>query len=123
MHAMPPYLHALGTLAALAIEIVGPWLLFRNRRWRHTSAMALVGLQAGIALSGNYCFFNLLAAGLCGAFVDDQAFKAWLGLAEPPSLAPTQPVQAAVQPWAGSVRAHMTHQQAGPSINCLIWTY
>jgi hypothetical protein len=56
----------------LGIEILVPWALFASRTWRHTAAWVLVGLQALIALTGNYTFFNLLTAALCLACLDDR---------------------------------------------------
>ena len=71
------------------------WLLKARRwcSWRSRSAcpflilgaapaaslafVALVGLQALIALTGNYAFFNLLTAALCLFLLDDAALGSW----------------------------------------------
>lgn len=64
---------SLRTMCALmfAIELAAPWLLFASRRWRHGAALSLLLLQAVIALTGNYAFFNLLTASLCVLALDD----------------------------------------------------
>jgi hypothetical protein len=54
-----------------SIELAAPFALLAPRRLRHAALAALVGLQALIALTGNYTFFNLLAAALCLLAVDD----------------------------------------------------
>ena len=53
------------------IELAAPFALLGPRRLRHAAVAALVGLQALIALTGNYTFFNLLAVALCLLAVDD----------------------------------------------------
>jgi hypothetical protein len=59
------------TAAVLAIELFAPFFIFGPRRLRHLMFVLLVGLQAGIALTGNYAFFNLLASSLCLFLLDD----------------------------------------------------
>src|SRR5207244_858726 len=52
----------------------GPWRLLahsRLRRLRYVGVGALVLLQTGIALTGNYGFFNMLAVVLCVPVLDD----------------------------------------------------
>jgi lipase maturation factor 1 len=68
------------------IELIAPWLLFAPRRLRHASAGALIGLQAAIALTGNYGFFNLLTMALCLASLDDSLLR-WprMGVAKRPA--------------------------------------
>ena len=56
------------TYGSLATELVLPWLLLlpaRHRRIRLIALAGLVGLQIGIAATGSYGFFNLLAIVLC----------------------------------------------------------
>lgn len=57
------------------IELGAPLLLLTPRRTRHAGVALLVLLQALIALTGNYTFFNLLTAALCLLFVDDDAWR------------------------------------------------
>jgi hypothetical protein len=57
-----------------AIELGAPLLIFGPRRLRHAAGGALLLLQAAIAATGNYGFFNLLTVVLCVPLFDD----AWL---------------------------------------------
>jgi lipase maturation factor 1 len=61
------------TAGVLAIEIGAPFLILTPRRLRALAFAPLVGLQALIALTGNYAFFNLLTAALCLFLLDDAA--------------------------------------------------
>jgi hypothetical protein len=76
-HWLPPWLLKISTGLVLAIEIGAPFLILGPRRLRALAFAALVGLQAFIALTGNYAFFNLLAAGLCLFLLDDAALGSW----------------------------------------------
>jgi hypothetical protein len=57
------------------IELAVPFLIFAPRRPRFWGCAALISLQVLIALTGNYCFFNLLAIVLCFTLLDDAALK------------------------------------------------
>jgi hypothetical protein len=59
-HQMPRGFHRAATAAVLAIELGAPLLAFAPRRLRRSAFVMLAGLQALIAASGNYGFFNLL---------------------------------------------------------------
>jgi len=64
------------TLAVLLIELLAPFLLFAPyRHIRQTAVAILILLQIGIALTGNYAFFNLLAIALCLWGLDDECFS------------------------------------------------
>lgn len=67
----PPWLQAFSTVLMFAIELGSPFLLFAPRRLRLIGVFSLVTFQALIALTGNYCFFNLLTVALCLLAVDD----------------------------------------------------
>jgi predicted DCC family thiol-disulfide oxidoreductase YuxK len=71
MHQLPPGLQRFSTGAVLFIELFIPFLIFGPRPWRLMGAFFLLGLQALIALTGNYAFFNLLAMALCLFLFDD----------------------------------------------------
>src|SRR5881392_3070107 len=63
-HQQPSVVHRAETAVMFLIELGAPWLLLapsRLRRLRYVGVGALVLLQTGIALTGNYGFFNLLA--------------------------------------------------------------
>src|SRR5213075_1483482 len=49
----------------LVVEIIAPFFIWAPRRPRLVAAGLMTFLQIVIALTGNYCFFNLLALALC----------------------------------------------------------
>ena len=72
-HHWPSSLHRVLTWGTLAAELVVPWLLLlptRFRRLRLAAVGAIAMLQAGIAATGNYGFFNLLTLVLCVPVLD-----------------------------------------------------
>lgn len=71
MHLLPPGFHEASTLFALGIELFVPFLIFAPRRPRSLAGGLLILLQLLIALTGNYCFFNLLTIALCLLLFDD----------------------------------------------------
>src|SRR6185436_14658144 len=60
--------------AVIGVELIAPFLIFGTRRLRIAGFAILAGLQAAIALTGNYAWFNLLAAALCVFMLDDAMF-------------------------------------------------
>jgi lipase maturation factor 1 len=62
----------------LAVEIIMPFFIWAPRRLRLIAAGLLIFLQIVIALTGNYCFFNLLTIGLCLLLIDDAAIEPFL---------------------------------------------
>lgn len=77
---LPLWFQKLSELAMFAAELLVPLLIFCSRRLRILGALLMAGFQTMIALTGNYCFFNLLTAGLCLFLVDDAAFSRILPL-------------------------------------------
>jgi lipase maturation factor 1 len=57
----------------LAVEIIVPFFIWAPRRPRLIAAGLIVFLQIAIAITGNYCFFNLLTIALCLLLIDDAA--------------------------------------------------
>jgi predicted DCC family thiol-disulfide oxidoreductase YuxK len=57
----------------LGIEIIVPFFIWAPRRPRLIAAGLMIFLQVVIALTGNYCFFNLLTIALCLLLIDDAA--------------------------------------------------
>jgi hypothetical protein len=55
----------------LVVEIVAPFFIWAPRRLRLLAAGLLIFLQVAIAITGNYCFFNLLTIALCLLLIDD----------------------------------------------------
>jgi hypothetical protein len=56
------------------IELVLPFAFFLPRIPRLVAAWSTLALQAGIALTGNFAFFNLLTAALCLFLLDDRCW-------------------------------------------------
>src|SRR4029450_8902203 len=55
----------------LVVEIIVPFFIWAPRRLRLIAAGLLIFLQLAIAITGNYCFFNLLTLALCLLLIDD----------------------------------------------------
>jgi len=55
----------------LAVEIIVPFFIWAPRRLRLIAAGLTIFLQLVIAITGNYCFFNLLTIALCLLLIDD----------------------------------------------------
>jgi predicted DCC family thiol-disulfide oxidoreductase YuxK len=80
-HQAPVWFHQLEALATFAIEFIAPLLIFAPRRLRHAGAWAMIALQLGIGLTGNYAFFNLLCILLSLLLLEDSFYPAaWRGL-------------------------------------------
>ena len=75
---LPAWLHELCLVTMFALELGIPFLIFAPRRLRRIGAGLTISLQLVIALTGNYCFFNLLAIILCVLLLDDSFFRKWL---------------------------------------------
>ncbi len=65
----------------LVVEIVVPFFIWKPRRPRILAAGLIIFLQIVIAVTGNYCFFNLLTIALCLLLIDDVAWPRWVGTA------------------------------------------
>src|SRR5213078_4711463 len=55
----------------MAVEIIAPFFIWAPRRPRLIAAGLMIFLQLVIALTGNYCFFNLLTLALCLLLIDN----------------------------------------------------
>jgi hypothetical protein len=74
-HQLPAFIHRAACAGMFVIELVVPFFLFGPRGLRHNAAFLLIALMVGVALTGNYTFFNLLAIALCGLSFDDAALR------------------------------------------------
>jgi hypothetical protein len=74
-HNLPRELLIGATMIVLIIEIVVPWMMFMQRRYRFIAAWLTLGLQLLIMLSSNHNWFNLLTMLLCLFLFDDQALE------------------------------------------------
>ncbi len=70
-HHLPAWFQRFSCGVMFAIEVGLPLLIVAPRRLRLWACAGLVFLQALIAATGNYCFFNLLAVTLCLLLLDD----------------------------------------------------
>src|ERR1051325_73189 len=59
----------------LVVEIIVPFFIWAPRRLRLIAAGLLIFLQLAIAITGNYCFFNLLTIALCLLLIDDSVVR------------------------------------------------
>ena len=75
----PQWFKKFSVAFCLVVEIVVPFFIWAPRRLRLVAATLMITLQVVIALTGNYCFFNLLTIALCLFLVDD-AFWRRLGV-------------------------------------------
>jgi hypothetical protein len=69
-HHLPQWLLKALTAGVIAVELATPFLIF-VRRFRGAAFVLLAGLQALIALTGNFAWFNLLTASLALLLLDD----------------------------------------------------
>jgi lipase maturation factor 1 len=72
---LPMWIHVIETGIMYLVEIGIPFCIFLPRRFRSVAFFPLVLLQIAIALTGNYCFFNLLTIVLCVLLLDDDALR------------------------------------------------
>ena len=77
-HQLPEWFQKISIIGMFTAELVIPFLIFAPRRLRTFGCVGLIGLQVLIILTGNYCFFNLLAIALCLLLIDDVAWKGLL---------------------------------------------
>ncbi len=68
---LPVGVHQAACLAMFVLELGVPVLAFGTRRARLVAALGMIALQLGLAVAGNYSYFNLLVAALCVPLLDD----------------------------------------------------
>jgi predicted DCC family thiol-disulfide oxidoreductase YuxK len=74
----------------LVVEIIVPFFIWAPRRLRLIAAGLLIFLQLAIAITGNYCFFNLLTIALCFLLIDDASIQRALEGRASANLAPRE---------------------------------
>jgi lipase maturation factor 1 len=67
----PEWFKKFSVAFCLFVEIIVPFFIWAPRRLRLTAAGLMIFLQIAIAITGNYCFFNLLTIALCLLLIDD----------------------------------------------------
>ena len=77
-HQAPAWWHHAACAGMFVIELLAPFFLFGPRELRHNATLLISALMVGIALTGNYTFFNLLAIALCVLCFDDAWWHAVL---------------------------------------------
>ena len=71
----PEWFKKFSVAFCLLVEIIVPFFIWAPRRPRLIAAGLLIFLQLAIAITGNYCFFNLLTLALCLLLIDDASLK------------------------------------------------
>ena len=82
----------------LVIEIILPFFIWAPRRLRLIAAGLLILLQIAIAITGNYCFFNLLTIALCLLLIDDASIGQSLE-ARAPASGPSEALGPSTAKW------------------------
>ena len=77
MNELPAWFQKISCLYTFGAELLVPIFIFGPRKWRPAASLLLASLQILILLTGNYCFFNLLALGLCFFALEDAAWPRW----------------------------------------------
>jgi hypothetical protein len=92
-HQLPIGWHRVSATVMFAIELLAPWLIFGPPPLKYTAAGLIVLLMILIQLTGNYCFFNLLAIALSLLLLDDRALFPIFG-----GLVPARALVARIEP-------------------------
>src|SRR5437763_4513928 len=72
----PEWFKKFSVAFCLEVEIIVPFFIWAPRRPRLIAAGLLIFLQLAIAITGNYCFFNLVTIALCLLLIDDATWRA-----------------------------------------------
>jgi hypothetical protein len=112
VHHLPGWFHVATCAAMFGVELVLSWCVFGPRPLRTAAFAGTVGLMAAVAATGNYTYFNLLAAVLCLPLLDDAQWG-WVAhrsrrLAKRPGHAPepaAAPRPRMAPPWSWTAEA------------------
>jgi predicted DCC family thiol-disulfide oxidoreductase YuxK len=74
-HQLPVWFQKFSSGLMFVIELGVPFLIFMPRRPRFVACGAIATLMLLIAMTGNYCFFNLLTVALCALLLDDATLR------------------------------------------------
>jgi predicted DCC family thiol-disulfide oxidoreductase YuxK len=86
----PEWFKHFSVVFCLAVEIIAPFFIWAPRRPRLVAAGLMIFLQIVIAVTGNYCFFNLLTIALCLLLIDDATIGRCEERRSPASPAPLE---------------------------------
>jgi hypothetical protein len=78
-HHLPGWVQTSSCVAMFVIELGVPFATLFGCWGRRFAALAFALLMGGIALTGNYCFFNLLVVAMCCTLLDDSFWKRLFG--------------------------------------------
>ena len=114
---LPAWFQRASCAVMFAIELLAPLLIPAPRRLRHAAALSMISLQALIALTGNYAFFNLLSAGLCLTCLDDDWWRsAHWGAEDAPSAAQAQRTKSTLLRWFAALSVGITFFEAAAAV-------
>jgi len=89
-HHLPRWLHVFNCWAMYAIELVLPFAIFCGRWGRLLACAGFCLLMGGVAMTGNYNFFNLLTIIVSLTLLDDSwipaKVKHWLRVSDAPQI-------------------------------------
>src|SRR5215469_4615633 len=74
-YQLPAWFQRVSVGCVFFVELFIPFLILAPRRIRMSAGLPIISLQALIALTGNYAFFNLLTVMLCLFLLDDSFFR------------------------------------------------
>jgi predicted DCC family thiol-disulfide oxidoreductase YuxK len=115
----PEWFKQFSVAFCLFVEISVPIFIWAPRRLRLIACGLLIFLQIAIAITGNYCFFNLLTIALCLLLIDDAFWsrkRSSIGRDEP-ALSEVERVEPShpAPPTATLGSTHSTSLSAGSS--------
>jgi lipase maturation factor len=87
-HRMPRWFHRAEAAGNYVAQLVAPVALFLPQPIAGLAALAMVGTQGYLMLSGNYAFLNLLTLVIAAAAVPDAFFRLVLPLGPAPPILP-----------------------------------
>ncbi len=77
-HQLPMWFHQFTCALMFLVELIVPFSIFINSRFRLIAALLFSALQVIIIATGNYCFFNLLTIALCLWLIEDKDLEPYL---------------------------------------------
>ncbi|MCK6456768.1 MAG: lipase maturation factor family protein [Phycisphaerae bacterium] len=98
-HQLPGWFQRLSVAVMFIIELLLPFHVFGPRRMKQIAFTGFVLLQALIAATGNYAFFNLLTVVLCIPLLDDRALGRLTATSTQQRLATAPPMVSFAARW------------------------
>ena len=103
-HHLPRWMLVWGCWGMYVVELLLPFTMWLGRWGRLTAALGYIALMIGVALTGNYTFFNLLTALLALSLVQDRWWPASLKRKITATLTPASSTAEGTPPsrWRGA---------------------